>query len=60
VSAFISSADSALRAMADLVLSDDNKTVQKRHEKHETLSLAEVKAAILAGALRTFLGGHGN
>jgi hypothetical protein len=39
VSAFISSADNALRAMADLVLSDDNKTVQQRHEKHETLSL---------------------
>jgi hypothetical protein len=42
VSAIISSADSALRAMADLVQSDDNKTVQQRHEKHKTLSLVEV------------------
>jgi hypothetical protein len=58
VSAFVSSADSALRAMADLVLSDDNKTVQQPHEKHMTLLLFECKAAILSGALRTFLGVH--
>jgi hypothetical protein len=57
-SAFISSADSALRAVANHVLSDDNKTVQQRHETHKTLSIVEVKAAILSGALRTFLGGH--
>jgi hypothetical protein len=55
---FIASADSALRAMVDLVLPDDNKTVQHRHEKHNSLSLVEVKAAILSGALRTFLGVH--
>jgi hypothetical protein len=54
-SAFISSADSALRAVANSVLSDENKTVQQRHEKHKTLSLVEVKAAILPGALRTSL-----
>jgi hypothetical protein len=58
VSAFVSSADGALRVIADLVLSDDNKTVQQRHEKHKTLSLVEVQAAILSGALRTFLGVH--
>jgi hypothetical protein len=58
VSSFISFADSALRAMADPGLSADNKTVQQRHVKHKTLSLVEVKAAILSGALRTFLGVH--
>jgi hypothetical protein len=44
--------------MADPVVSDDNKTVPQRHEKHKTLSLVEVKAAILSGAQRTFLGVH--
>jgi hypothetical protein len=44
--------------MVDLMPSDNNKTVQQRHEKNKTLSLVEVKAATLSGALRTFLGLH--
>jgi hypothetical protein len=41
--ALISSADSAMRAMADLVLSNDNITVQQRHESIGRFHLLELQ-----------------
>jgi hypothetical protein len=55
---FIASADSALRQMADFVLPDQHKTVQQRHAKNKSLSLVDVKAALLSGPLRAFVGVH--
>jgi hypothetical protein len=55
---FLSSADSCLREMADIVLHDTHKTVVERSKKMPTVALVDVKQALLTGALRAFIGVH--
>ena len=55
---FLSSADTCLRGMADIVLPDNHKTVVERSKGSPELSLTEVKQALLTGALKAFVGAH--
>lgn len=56
---FITSADTALRDMADLILPDNHHVVvQRRKKSGGELSLLSCKQAILSGALIAFLGVH--
>jgi hypothetical protein len=55
---FLTSADSAIREMADLVLPDTHRVVMERQKSSPLMSTLEVKRALLSGALKAFIGVH--